>query len=838
MIYDKFGNPIKTNHRAVRSKTANTDSIIAKIVNMFKDRSRKDIDKWRNAISMAEHPKKPRRDFLYQLYNDLMTDGHLQNQISLRKSVVLNTTFQIISKSSGEINEELTDLFNSKWFYDLLEILSETPLYGHSLIEFTSFEDSNIEFSLVPRTNVVPEMQYVIPDLSRPDDVIPYNEPQHEAWIIEFGKKDLGILNNIVPNLIWKRNIMQSWAEFCEKFGLPMVTATSQKFDDGTLDTIEAMLEQLGEAAYAVFPQGTEIEFKEANSHDIYQVFDAKIERNNGEVSKAITGSTMLTDNGSSRSQSEVHERNLEERIAPADRRNIAFFVNHEVFNILRLHGYNIADDSEFVFDTTQTLDLDKHWEITKDLLNVFEIDENWIAKTFNVPITGKKLTALPPQEPNAKHDDSFFFENLTLPNYTNAHCAVCGGTLDDWQFSAELKNDKIKQLENQLWEALYNSNETLPIESKLIVEEATQLVKGLYSGWGDRVIEVSYTEPDTVALALMEQNAIEFAMSKTEARRIVGENLFKDKEKLKLNSFSEFKKIASQKTKNFNANWLRTEYNLAVATGQTSAAYFRAVSEKQHIQYVKYLTVGDSNVRNSHQLLDGKIFKINEASKVWPPNDYGCRCTMEQYPHEPNKTDLMLGNEGVKILGNKYKASDFAINRATEKVIYTPGQFYAKIDSLKKRINNITFKDFGLKSYNDIKASKKEFKYDMSINKDNVNELFIKSKDGNFMEFSDYMNRKLALPYNVFTEHIKGKYWNKEEYRPQMFPGIEKVLNTPDEVWLNTYRQKPQLCFIKFYNNIAFIIDAQLTSDGYKITTWHKLKDKDKNVRKGIKIK
>jgi hypothetical protein len=262
------------------------------------------------------------------------------------------------------------------------------------LIEFQEFNDRKIKSKLVPRGNVVPNKKSVILDFQKADEYTPYNTPEHEPWILEYGEDlELGILNDIVPNLIWKRNMMQSWAEFCEKFGIPLVTATSQLTDDKTLDLIDDLLDQLGEAAHAVFPQGTEIDIKESNRTDVYQVFDAKIKRNNEEVSKAITGSTMLTDDGSSRSQSEVHERNLEERIAPVNRRSIAFFVNDDLIPLLQLQGYSFTDNDRFVFDTTQTLSIDKHWEITKGILETHEVDETWIAKTFNVPILGKKKT-------------------------------------------------------------------------------------------------------------------------------------------------------------------------------------------------------------------------------------------------------------------------------------------------------------------------------------------------------------------------------------------------------------------------------------------------------------
>src|SRR5690606_22031431 len=345
MILDKFGNKIQPTAAVAtkRSGTSNPMAVIEKIAKQFKDTSRKDIQKWRTAIQVAESPEKPRRDSIIDIYDDLMTDGHLSSQMEIRKAATLNTSFQVISKKTGEVNLEKTQLLQKKWFYEFIEYILDAKFYGFSLIEFLNFDGEKINIGLVPRRNVVPNLKMVVPDWSKADSTIIYDNTKYDAWLIEVNNQNLGILNKIVPNLIWKRNIMQSWAEFCERFGIPLITATTLKQDTESLDLIDSMLTQLGEAAHAVFPEGTTLEIKEANRTDAYMVFDKYIERNNEEISKAITGGTMVSDNGSSKSQSEVHERNLEERIAPADRRHITFIINDELIPLLNAHGYNFS---------------------------------------------------------------------------------------------------------------------------------------------------------------------------------------------------------------------------------------------------------------------------------------------------------------------------------------------------------------------------------------------------------------------------------------------------------------------------------------------------------------
>jgi phage gp29-like protein len=187
-------------------------------------------------------------------------------------------------------------------------------------------------------------------------------------------------------------NAQQSWAEFTEKFGMPLITATTNKTNDSDLNSIENMLITLGEAARAVLPEGTTIDVKPFAGADSYQVYDKQIERINSEISKPILGGTMVSDNGSSRSQSEVHERNLDDKISAQDRMVIEFLVNGQLIPIMHAWGWNINPETDkFVYDPSFELSLKEHWEVVSNALNYYDIPDEWVSKTFNMPITGRR---------------------------------------------------------------------------------------------------------------------------------------------------------------------------------------------------------------------------------------------------------------------------------------------------------------------------------------------------------------------------------------------------------------------------------------------------------------
>lgn len=363
----------------------NQDAIITKIISEFKDRNRKDIQLWRRGLALFGDPENPRSYILHDLYDDLETDGHLESQTELRYMATLGYDSEVINEANGEQDLETQKLLSLQWFYEFVKKCLTKSKRGYRVLEL--IDPINLEFELIPPRNIVPQKKVVLKEVNG-DTGIPY-ATGFETSLIEIGRPlDLGYMNTIVPSLIWKRNAMQSWAEFSEKFGMPLVTATSAKTNDKDLDRLDKLLASLGEAARAVLPSGTTIDVKPYAGSDSYKVYDMQIERCNSEISKVIVGGTMLSDNGASQSQANVHERNLDDKIAEGDRKFIEFIVNGKLFPLLRANGFSIPETSRFRYMDSFDLDLEKHWKIVNEAMQRgLNIDTDWISKTFNFPV-------------------------------------------------------------------------------------------------------------------------------------------------------------------------------------------------------------------------------------------------------------------------------------------------------------------------------------------------------------------------------------------------------------------------------------------------------------------
>lgn len=387
-------------------------SIFEHIIAGFKDQTRADIQKWRNALALAQSPINPRSYPLQDLYDNLDSDGHYLAQKELRKTATSGYGFSIIDKKTGEVNQEKTDFFSGEWFFIFLDYALDSIFKGFTLIELT--DPKNLTFEVIPRRNVVGTLGIVQRDISD-NKGINFNAKEYQNTLIKVGKpSDLGLMADLCGQLIWKRNAQQSWAEFTERFGMPLITATTSQTSPADIRQLDTMLAELGESARAVLPDGTTINVTPFAGSDAYKVYDSQIDRINAEISKPITGGTMVTDDGSSRSQSEVHERNLDDKLSEADRRMISFVVNGQLMPLLNRFKYPFNPETDkFQFNASFELSLTEHWNIVNQMIvQGYDVDEKWLAQTFNVPITGKR--------PNWTADGSSADMSAPTPLYKN----------------------------------------------------------------------------------------------------------------------------------------------------------------------------------------------------------------------------------------------------------------------------------------------------------------------------------------------------------------------------------------------------------------------------------
>ena len=811
--------------------------IAIQIAQEFTDRSRKDIKKWRSAILAAENPDDPRWYLLQDLYDDILLDAEIISVSEIRDAATLNHRFYVKDKKSGEELPEQTEFLNGKWFYDFLEEIQKAIYRKYSVIQVLRGVDRPI-LSVIPRRNICIQKGYMYTEVGG-NKFIDYRS---DPTVVEINyNSPFGIICEVVPNVIWKRNCLQSYAEFSEKYGQPLITATTANKQDIT--RIQNQLKELGEAAQAVLPKGTEIMVHDlANAGDPEKCYLKQVNKHDEQIGIRFVGSTTLVNTGANRSQTEVHERTLDEKISVKDKRFSQFVVNDQLFPVLQSLGFPFDNTTmTFEFDWTEELTIKDHWGIVKEAATIYDIDQEWVSKTFRIPIIGKKATPPPANFKKATDVRAMAVASaITLPDYQVMHYPVAAGIDKDLLDELSAFDE---QITNFLWKGdADNADKVRLLKAK---RQGEELRTGLFGGWGKSRVEAAWNAPDNRALAMMELNLFHFSEAKSKAEVMLLNRMLVDKDKLEIRSEHDFINEALKINKDFNQTYLSTERDFTIATGQTSARWFEFMGEKNQISNWIYQTVGDDHVRDAHRLLNGRVFSFddNEGRNLWPPNGYKCRCEGLQFPGNPGKK-LVSGKDYInQVFTTDKEKQAFGVNRADAGVVFTQNQMYLnQLDKKEKQLNNYTFKDYGLMPWNDFSGTLKPLKLDNSITPTNVKELFVnnaKTTNYNAMGFDDYLKRKLILKEKTFINHLADKYVTPEENRPKLFAHIADILTNPDELYARNYKTgKEQLRYVKFYSDTVVIIDTEITNDGLEITTWYNMKDKEEAIRSGLLIK
>tara|TARA_R110000796_G_scaffold96178_1_gene201772 strand:+ start:12605 stop:13879 length:1275 start_codon:yes stop_codon:yes gene_type:complete len=384
----------------VDKKRPESGAVYNTVVQTQLTRSRANIKKWVGAVSMAESIKNPDRTELVRLMKEVDRDPHLKSLMTTRTNAVLSTPYFLRNKGSGETDDDQSMKLNSEWFVKFLELTIDARFYGFSLIQFDEIiNDKFKSVELVPRQYVVPEFKSVRLKLGS-KEMKSFVDPPFSDWCIGVGDPfDLGIMNNAIPFLIYKKDVLSAWSEYADVFGSPIRVGRTDVQNNVKRENMNDMLENMGSMAWGTFDLNDQLELIESNNRDAFNVFKEMANTVNSELSKLFVGQTGTTDEKSFVGSVEAHERTFN-TYTSADKRFVANVVNNQLIPLMVLHGI-VPDGLEFAFDYTEKLSLTEKREAFKAVAPFFEVDPDWINDQFGIEITGVKTSAGTPDPTN-----------------------------------------------------------------------------------------------------------------------------------------------------------------------------------------------------------------------------------------------------------------------------------------------------------------------------------------------------------------------------------------------------------------------------------------------------
>ena len=333
------------------------------------------ISDWLNAMRQADQPYN--RGYvsswveMFDIYANMLTDTHIQGAVDTLVEGVQSAEF-FLSDEKGNKLEDVTKIFKSQWFYDYMEMNVNVKLYGFGLIQLKNFDpsDLSIEVADINRKHVRPDLNGLVKQQYDQQVWKDWNKSPYKDWTIYLFDAKLGKLNACARWFIYKTEIVRFWAMYNQLYGIPPVMAKTAIKDVTRKNNAINMLKKWAVTRWMVIDKEDEIiPFNTNGGANGQQFFENLIRLADEQMSKALLGSTMVLDNGSSKSQSETHADNTA-RFIKSLQRFISFSTNKELIPRLRAIGMPIPKGAQFMWDRSEKLTMKERAEVVNTLTN------------------------------------------------------------------------------------------------------------------------------------------------------------------------------------------------------------------------------------------------------------------------------------------------------------------------------------------------------------------------------------------------------------------------------------------------------------------------------------
>jgi SPP1 gp7 family putative phage head morphogenesis protein len=208
----------------------------------------------------------------------------------------------------------------------------------------------------------------------------------------------------------------------------------------------------------------------------------------------------------------------------------------------------------------------------------------------------------------------------------------------------------------------------------------ARKLSDGVFSGYGKSFIDVTFGTADYAMLKALQENIYVFSGAKTYQQTREMSSLLSGR------NFSQFKQAAKNVFLEYNENYLRAEYNSAIAQARSAAQWQDIVKDASVMKMLTYKMAGDGRVRPTHAELNNITRPVED--KFWnlymPPNGWNCRC------------DVIQTNEKKTSLKDFKEPKDvpdiFKFNAGKDRIVFSPKHPYFKVASKDKKLARNNF--------------------------------------------------------------------------------------------------------------------------------------------------
>ncbi len=303
---------------------------------------------------------------------EVRDDAHVMAAVQSRKAGVLSMEWDIDKgKQETEIVVFIKKMFDNIDVYDTISNILEYFCFGFSISEilyqYDSLSQKIYVRSIAARaqdnfhfdSNGVlrfkhyddPEGMLLIQNkflTARhfPTDANPYGE---------------ALLSRCYWYVLFKKQMIRFWLRFAEKFGMAHTLGQARR--GATQDEIDTLMQGLDDMVtdgVGIIPDGTMVQFLEANKSGSTDLFERFIIFANHEISKAILSHTGSIDSTPGKLGNENSAGTVREDIIEQDKRVVEKTFNKLIKTAVDFNFENVSEYPEFTLYQKETLDRDR----------------------------------------------------------------------------------------------------------------------------------------------------------------------------------------------------------------------------------------------------------------------------------------------------------------------------------------------------------------------------------------------------------------------------------------------------------------------------------------------
>jgi phage gp29-like protein len=344
-LIDKHGAPLTYKKSELTKEWEEPSATTASVAQMFRETVANGLTPPRLAAILRDAAEENATDFLTLAEEMEERDGHYGSVLSTRKSAVCNVAPIVEAASEDAADQEIAEaveaLIETPTFIDAMEDMLDALGKGYSVVEIVWHTDADrwtpvdfiwrdprfFQFDKTTRRS----LRMRIDGMEEGPELAPGKWIGHVPKI----KSGIPIRQGLARLSAWawliKSYTLKDWLQFVDVFGMPLRLGRyhSQASEDDKRALLRAVRSIAVDAA-AIVPMGMEIEFIKVEGGRGESVFGALAEFVDAQMSKAVLGQTMTTDDGSSLAQAQIHNE-VRLDIMKKDARQLSNTINRDL---------------------------------------------------------------------------------------------------------------------------------------------------------------------------------------------------------------------------------------------------------------------------------------------------------------------------------------------------------------------------------------------------------------------------------------------------------------------------------------------------------------------------